>query len=133
VTVRANSATGLMGNLDPVFDDLAAKAACDCASCCTACVRFIVIFMQTQCVSIQPIYQMNPAKPATKSVVNDLIYSIYPVSKLTLYSSDRITCTHSHKRNRDSGYSSSSLYSSDSYSSDSSDSISVKTLYSEHW
>jgi hypothetical protein len=72
-------------------------------------------------------YQMNPSSIATSSVVNDLIYSIYPVSKLTLYSSDRITythtCTHSRKRN-----SSSDLYSSDSYSS--SDSVSVKTLYS---
>jgi hypothetical protein len=129
VTVRANSATGLMGNLAPVFDARADKEACACVSCCTACVRFIVIFMQTQCINVQPMYQMKPSSIATKSVVNDLIYSIYPVSKLTLYSSDNTythTCTHSRKRN------SSSLYSSDSYSSDSSDSISVKTLYSEH-
>jgi hypothetical protein len=108
-----------MGNLAPVFDDLAAKEACACVSCCTACVRFIVIFMQTQCINSQPMYQTKPSNPATKSVVNDLIYSIYPVSKLTLSSSDNTythTCTCTRKRN------SSSLYSSDS--------VSVKTLYS---
>ena len=125
MTVRANSATGLMGNLAPVFDARADKEACACVSCCTACVRFIVIFMQTQCINSQPMYQTKPINPATKSVVSDLIYSIYLGVKSTVHSSDNTytyTCTHSHKRNS----------SSDPYSSDSSDSVSVKTLYSEH-
>jgi len=116
VTVRANSATGLMGNLDPVFDSLAAKEACDCASRCTACVKFIVIFMRTQCINSQPMYQTKPNNPATKRLVNDLIYSIYLSLDLCLWSSDR-TCTHTCTRKRNSHR-------------DSSDSISVKTLYS---
>jgi hypothetical protein len=71
-------------------------------------------------------YQMNPNNIATKSVVNDLIYSIYLSLDLCLYSSDNNPYTHTCTRKRNS----SSLYSSDLYSSDSSDSVSVKTLYS---